>query len=181
MQSYSPSLLAKVKKHLQGGGIIAYPTEFCSGFGCDPFNYTALQRIIRLKGRAKNKGLIVIAGRLPQLSKLMITQPPELAEYWPGFYSLILPVSPRAPSNLTGGKASIALRVSCHPLVQQLCYSLNMPLVSTSANKSGFKPLKSYRECQRQFGNQVLVLPGHTSFSRHPSRIIDWESKTVLR
>jgi L-threonylcarbamoyladenylate synthase len=56
-----------------------------------------------------------------------------------------------------------------------------MPLVSTSANCSKIRPAKTYRECLRMFGDEVLVLPGLTSFAKRPSTVIDLETKRILR
>jgi len=185
MYRYSSELLLKVKNHIKNGGIIAYPTESCYGFGCDPFNYTAINKIINLKGRSKTKGLIVIAGSQKHLSGLIMPlsekDKNEIKNYWPGPFSLILPVTKKVPQNLIGKHRKIAVRVTRHQLVQQLCNSLNMPLVSTSANKSGCRSIKTYRECIRQFGKDVMVLPGNTNFAKKPSTIIDWETKRQLR
>jgi L-threonylcarbamoyladenylate synthase len=185
MYVYSTVLLNKVKQHLKAGGVIAYPTESCYGLGCDPFNYSAINKIIRLKGRSKSKGLIIIAGLRSQLHgvipKLSAADELELKKYWPGFYSLILPANNKVLPNLVGKHQKIAVRVTQHYLVQQLCLALNMPLVSTSANKSGFRSIKSYQECERQFGRQVMVLPGRIGFAKRPSTIIDWQSGNILR
>lgn len=185
MNFYSTKLLQKVKAHLKNGGLIAYPTESCYGLGCDPFNYTAINKLIKTKGRSKTKGLIVIAGSTSQLHKLIQpltnNQQEQLIQYWPGFYSLVLRVTTKVPRNLIGSHSKVAVRVSTHPHVKQLCHSLSSPLVSTSANKSGHNSIKSYRECQRQFGKKVLVLPGNVGNAKKPSTIIDWESQKVLR
>lgn len=187
MKFYSSKLLAKVRAHIRNGGLIAYPTESCYGIGCDPFNRKAIDRVIQLKGRNRAKGLIVIAGSNKQLTRILSKEVlselenSEFNNYWPGPYSLILPVSSKVPNNLTGKYSKIAVRVTRHKLVQQLSRSLNSPLVSTSANKSGFKSIRTYRECKRQFGKKVMVLPGITSFSKKPSTIIDWETKMILR
>jgi L-threonylcarbamoyladenylate synthase len=185
MRYYSPAKLRQIKRHLRNGGVIAYPTESCYGFGCDPFNYSAINKIIRLKGRNKAKGMIVIAGGVAQLQKVIkplnSTEKPQLTQYWPGFYSIILPVSRQIPRNLIGSHRKIAVRVTRHKLVKQLTCALHMPLVSTSANKSGHQSIKTYRECVRQFGKRVMVLSGATNFAKKPSTIIDWESKKTLR
>lgn len=185
MNVYSAKLLQKVQAHLRKGGVIAYPTESCYGLGCDPFNYAAINKLIKIKGRSKTKGLIVIASATKQLHKLIQPiagdQQHELAKYWPGFYSLILRVTAKVPRNLIGSHSKVAVRVSLHRQVKQLCDSLNAPLVSTSANKSGHYSIKSYRECQRQFGKKVLVLPGKIGNAKKPSTIIDWESQKILR
>lgn len=185
MRYYSPAKIREIKRHLRNGGVIAYPTESCYGFGCDPFNYSAINKIIQLKGRNKAKGMIVIVGSVNQLqnviSPLHENDKSQLTQYWPGFYSIILPVSRQIPRNLIGAHRKIAVRVTRHKLVKQLTNALNMPLVSTSANKSGHQSIKTYRECVRQFGKQVMVLAGTTNFAKKPSTILDWESKKILR
>lgn len=185
MKFYSTKLLQKVQAHLHKGGVIAYPTESCYGLGCDPFNYAAINKLIKIKGRSKTKGLIAIASSTNQLHKLIqpITsdQQYQLAKYWPGFYSLTLRVTAKVPRNLIGSHSKVAVRVSLHRQVKQLCDSLNTPLVSTSANKSGHHSIRNYRECQRQFGGKVLVLPGEIGKAKTPSTIIDWESQRILR
>jgi L-threonylcarbamoyladenylate synthase len=185
MYPYSTNLLSRVKEHLNQGGVIAYPTESCYGLGCDPFNPQAIAQILRIKGRSKAKGLIVIASRFSQLRQLI--QPltsdeiQQLHSYWPGPYSFILPVTAKVPPILIGRHRKVAVRVTKNRYVGQLCNYLNMPLVSTSANRAGFRAVKSYRECYRQFGQEVLVLPGHTDFAKRPSTVIDWPSGKILR
>lgn len=185
MRYYSPAKLRQIKHHLQNGGVIAYPTESCYGFGCDPFNFVAINKIIKLKGRNKAKGMIVIAASVNQLQKVIAplneADKTELTRYWPGFYSIVLPVAQQIPRNLIGTHRKIAVRVTRHKLVKQLTSSLNMPLVSTSANKSGHRSVKTHRECIRQFGKRVMVLSGTTNFARSPSTILDWESKKIFR
>ena len=60
--------LATATRTLLKSGVVAYPTEYCYGLGCDPMNRDAVQRILRLKKRALSQGLIVIATDLRQLS-----------------------------------------------------------------------------------------------------------------
>ncbi len=185
MYRYPSQLLKRVKRHIASGGIIAYPTESCFGLGCDPFNYKAVAKVIKLKGRSKAKGLIAIAGKEKQLGKLILPlnkeAKQELSQYWPGPFSIILPVTSKVPQNLIGKHEKIAVRVTRHKMVGQLCNYLNMPLVSTSANKSGCRSIRNYRDCKRIFGQSVFVLPGITNFAKRPSTIIDWQTKQVLR
>ncbi|MCC2625770.1 MAG: threonylcarbamoyl-AMP synthase [Burkholderiales bacterium] len=185
MQSYNSSLLGKIRRHIKNGGVIAYPTESCYGFGCDPFNYKAIKQILKIKRRDKAKGLIIIAASVDQLNQLIApisaNDKNKLKEYWPGFYSLLMPTTDKTLSILGGKHKTLAVRVSKHDLVRQICSFINMPIVSTSANYSGHKSIKTYRECVKQFGKKVLVLPGNTNFAKKPSTIIDWKTGKTLR
>ena len=52
---------------LQGEGVIAYATEAVFGLGCDPDSEAAVQRLLAIKQRPVEKGLILIAADLAQL------------------------------------------------------------------------------------------------------------------
>ena len=46
---------------IHAGAVIAYPTEAVFGVGCDPDSETAVNRLLVLKQRPVEKGLILIA------------------------------------------------------------------------------------------------------------------------
>ncbi|WP_176466673.1 Sua5/YciO/YrdC/YwlC family protein, partial [Vibrio metoecus] len=76
----------------------------------------------------------------------------------------------------------VAVRVSNHPLVQQLCLAFGKPLTSTSANLSGQAACTTRQEVVAQLGNQIeTVLEGETSGRCGPSEIRDARSLQVLR
>jgi L-threonylcarbamoyladenylate synthase len=177
--------IAAIRAHLRAGGVIAYATESCFGLGCDPRNVRAIGKILCLKRRPWHKGLIVVASNLTQLRRLIrpltAEQTAFATQYWPGPYTFLLPRLPRAPRALGGRHAKLAVRISAHPDVRRLCAALDMALVSTSANRAGHKPIKTARECARQFGEQVWVLPGRIGGRKRPSTIMDIETKKILR
>jgi L-threonylcarbamoyladenylate synthase len=184
-RALSSALLRKLRAHLRQGGVVAYATESCFGLGCDPRNYRAVRKILKLKGRPQNKGLILIGADFRQLAPFVapLTQQEigSLANYWPGPTTLLLPAARRAPKWLTGGHASIALRVTAHPDAAWLCKQLGMALVSTSANRAGNKPYKTHAACRKAFGASVLVLPGRIGKRKRPSTIMDFKSGRILR
>jgi L-threonylcarbamoyladenylate synthase len=174
-----------LRTYLKHGGLIAYPTESCFGLGCDPRNRAAVKRLLRLKRRPQAKGLILIASDLrqlkPYIAPLTPAQRQQVEATWPGPHTWLVPVTPRCPVWLTGRHRSIAVRVTAHPPAARLCHEINMALVSTSANRSGSKPAKTWRECRRLFGAQVRVLPGRIGKRRKPSTIQDLASGRIIR
>ncbi len=171
--------------YLKRGGVIAYPTESCYGLGCDPRNPGALKRLIRIKGRSAAKGLLLIADHFKRLQPFMrplsASKLSQVKRTWPGPVTWVVPASPACSAALTGGRATIAVRVTAHPSAARLCRLLGMALVSTSANKSGKKPAKTAAECRRIFGSQVRVIDGRIGQRRRPSTLIDLATGTVLR
>jgi L-threonylcarbamoyladenylate synthase len=176
---------AGLRAYLRRGGLIAYPTESCYGLGCDPRNLRALQRLVRLKGRSAAKGLLLIADHFKRLQPfvrpLSATDLARLRRSWPGPVTWVVPASATCPPLLTGGRPTIAVRVTAHAGAARLCRSLGMALVSTSANKSGRKPAKTAAECRRIFGARVRVIAGRIGQRRRPSTLIDLATGTLLR
>lgn len=174
-----------LRAYLRRGGLIAYPTESCYGLGCDPRNPHALKRLIRLKGRSAAKGLLLIAHHFKQfkpfIRPLSAADRMKMQRSWPGPVTWVVPASPACSPLLTGGRATIALRVTAHPLAARLCRELGMALVSTSANTSGKKPAQTAAQCRRIFGAQVRVIAGRIGQRRRPSTLIDLATGTTLR
>ncbi len=176
-------LLERIRRHLNSGGIIAYPTESCYGLGCDPKNYRAIRLLLGIKQRSESRGLILVAGDMRQLQRYIGNPPPqeELARFWPGPYTLLLDASRRTPPWIRGRHDKVALRLTAHPDTSRLCRMLGMALVSTSANLSGMKPAGNFRDCTARFGKDVLVVPGRTGKRKTPSTIVDFESGRIFR
>ncbi len=182
---YSSALIRKVRAHLRGAGIIAYATESCYGLGCDPCNARAVRRLLQLKSRSQSKGLILIADRFSRLRRYVLPptaeQSVQLDQTWPGPHTWLMPVSRHAPRWLRGRHESIAVRVTAHPAAARLCRTLGKALISTSANRAGLKPLKTYAACAKAFGQSVLVLPGRIGGRKTPSTIQHLLTGKIIR
>lgn len=170
---------------MKQGGVIAYATESCFGLGCDPRNARAVRRILRLKRRPQSKGLILIAGKINQIKQyiapLDAAQNEALMREWPGPTTFLLPTRLDTPRCLRGGHDKIAVRVTAHADAAALCNVLGMALVSTSANRSGKRPIKTYASCARAFGSSVMVLRGRIGKRKRPSTIKDLASGKIVR
>lgn len=171
---------------LHQGGIIAYPTEGVWGLGCDPDNERALAALIALKGRASEKGLILIAGDIVQLAEFLEgiddASRARLDATWPGPNTWLIPDNGRAKPLLRGEHPTLAVRVSDHPLVQSLCAAWGGPLVSTSANRAGEAPAMSALDVREAFGEVLgAVVDGPLGGRDRPSTIRDLVSNRVLR
>ena len=172
--------------HLKQGGVIAYPTEAVYGLGCDPFNEQAVQRLLKIKQRSIAKGLILIAADWQQVQALTLAIPEErmreIQASWPGPYTWVFPSSPQAPSWITGNFKTIAIRITDHPVAQQLCRQFGAPIVSTSANLSGEVPVKDAAALPNSLVEQLdFLLTAPTGSSTKPSLIRDALSGKILR
>lgn len=174
-----------ISNHLRRGGLIAYPTESCYGLGCDPRNRNAVLRLLRLKQRPQRKGLILIASRYRQVARYLQPLTPDeqskLQNDGAQAVTYLMPVKPSCPRWLRGAHDTLAVRLTAHPFARSLCDSVNSALVSTSANRSGQRPAKTWAECQRLFGKKVRVLPGRVGRRKKPSTIRAWGSDRIVR
>jgi L-threonylcarbamoyladenylate synthase len=183
----TPDLAAAITV-LRNGGVIAYPTEAVWGLGCDPFNETAVLRLLDLKQRPVDKGLILIAGSLAQLDGLLDWDALPAGRHdavlasWPGPNTWVIPATPRVPPTITGAHDSVAVRVSAHPQVVALCSAFGGPLVSTSANLAG-QPPAFHRDAldPALLARIDAIVEGETGGLTAPTAIRDARSGDTLR
>lgn len=173
-------------KALAAGNVIAYPTEAVWGLGCDPFNSHAVFKLLGLKRRRWQKGLILVAAEFSQfefiLHDLSDEDKAKLQASWPGPVTWLVPHRQRVPAFITGEHDTIALRVSDHPMVQALCCAFDGPIVSTSANPQGLGAARSRTKVHHYFHSQALIFaPGEIGAHSNPSSIVDLASGAILR
>ena len=79
MQIISSAKLVHAVRILEQGGVIAYPTEAVYGIGCLADRLESVARLLEIKHRPVNKGLILVASEFSQLEKYL--QPVEDAVF----------------------------------------------------------------------------------------------------
>ena len=169
---------------ISNGGIVAYPTEAVFGLGCDPADEAAVQRIIDLKQRGASAGLILIADQLSELDPWIMPTDAEQQRLLGNHdvITWIVTAKPGTPDWITGGRKTIAVRLTRHPVAAALCRSAGLAIVSTSANRHGHPPARSALAVRSMFGTGIdYVLPGQTGARRNPSEIRDARTGAVLR
>ncbi len=186
MNTPSAVQLVRAVRVLRQGLVLAYPTEGVWGLGCDPWNETAVQRLLDLKGRSASKGLILIAASVEQVRNLLRglnpTQLQPIMASWPGPVTWLVPSPPGIPLWITGGKPSLAVRVSAHTGVAALCRAFGGPIVSTSANPSGRQAARTELAVRRYFRERLDgLLPGELGGLQGPSEIRDALTGRIIR
>lgn len=179
------AVLDKAVTVLQHGGLIAYPTEAVYGIGCDPYQAPAVLRLSTLKERAR-KGYIILVADWAQIYALIDTQYdylwPTIQASWPGPWTWIFVANARAPAMVCAADGTIALRMSKHPTVVALLKHFGRPLISTSANYRGEKPLLHDYEVQKQLGADIdWVVSGSVGGALNPTTICDARTGKVIR
>lgn len=173
---------------LRTGAVIVYPTEAVWGLGCDPFSEPAVTHLLAIKERAPEKGLILIGSDLEQFDgivdwwELSDMQRNAVTAHWPGPYTWLVPATARVPAWISGVYDTVAIRVSAHPVVVELCRAYGGPIVSTSANRSGEPAAFRCEQLDPTVIAQAYgVCEGETSGLTAPSMIRDARSGATLR
>lgn len=178
--------IANAARRVRAGGVIAYPTEAVYGLGCDPDDGAAVLRLLDIKQRSLDKGLILIAAQFsalqPYLAPINKAQLGKLQQVWPGPVTWVLPAHPMVPFWLRGTHTSVAVRVTAHPIAAALCAACGGVLVSTSANISNRLPARTALAVRRRFGTCLdYIVNGPLGGLDKPTPIYDAVSGRVLR
>lgn len=172
---------------LRQGKIIAYPTESVYGLGCDPFNEASVTKLLQLKGRSWEKGLILISPHFFHFENLILPVEDELLNKvwatWPGAVTWLFPATEQAPKWITGIHKSIAIRVTNHPIATKISSTFGKPIVSTSANREGEIPIRDAVTIKKNFPHGIdIIVDGQTGGRMNPSEIRDViTGKTIRR
>jgi L-threonylcarbamoyladenylate synthase len=182
----TPWQLRQAVHVLRSGGLIAYPTEAVYGLGCDPLDAEAVLRLLQLKRRPWQKGVILIAAEQAQLEPYLLpldeTLRARIEPSWPGPDTWLLPARPETPWWLCGEHETLAVRVTAHPVAAALCRAFGGPLVSTSANRAGQAPARSPLAVRTVFGDEVdLIIHAPLGGAERPTRIRDGRSGEIVR
>ena len=178
----------RAARHLRAGGLVAHATEGVWGLACNPFDGSAVARLLMVKNRNPGKGLIVIGAAAscfePELAALSAGHRARIESSWPGAVSWLVP-NRRFPWWISGTGSShenlVAIRVPGHAQSRAICAAFGGPLVSTSANPSGRPATANELHVRRWFQFSVdYVVPGHTAARNRPSELRTLDG-TVLR
>lgn len=126
---------------LRRGGIIGFPTETVYGLAADADNADAVRRVFAAKGRPADHPLIVHVAGADDLSAWCDRPSDEAVRLatlcWPGPVTIVVEAARRVIPEVTGGRATVALRAPAHPLAQELLGAFGGGLAAPSANRFG--------------------------------------------
>jgi len=126
---------------LNKGGLILYPTDTVWGLGCDATDAEAVSKIYALKKRQDGKSMIVLLADENDILKY-VTQPyPKIFDYIKGVHkptTFIYEGGINLAVNMIQDDGTVGIRITKDPFCKQLIKRFGKPLVSTSANISGY-------------------------------------------
>ena len=172
------AVFANARTVLLAGGVIAFPTDTFYGLGVDPFNREAVNRVFELKGREKNKPLILLISSRAQLETMVKEITPAhsalIHKFWPGPLTLLFKPGSVISENVSAGSNRIGIRQPGNTMTRNLISALGQPITAPSANLAGESPPITAKQVQQSFGNRVdLIIDGGTCQGGKPSTVVD--------
>lgn len=169
-------------QQLKKEGVISHPTDTIQGLACLPKHESAIEKIIQLKRRSHAKGLILLSSNIEyfydfvadvnQLNSIKVETEPT---------TYLVKAKAGVSKFLTGNFDTIAIRLTDHVLISQLCQLSQSALVSTSANTSGQKTANTQLDLVKFFAQDLDFIIRPRLYNGQASRIIDLETGQRLR
>ena len=173
-----PNLYHDAIASLKTGGVILYPSDTIWGLGCDVRNDASIEKLLQIKQRPAEKGLIVLISKIEQLSEY-VEEVPEIAwdlvEFAEDPLTIIYPKGKNVSTHLLGTDGSIAIRLVKDEFCKGLIYRYQRGIVSTSANISGDPSPKDFEGISDKIKEQVdyiLKNPKPVKGNMKPSKIV---------
>jgi L-threonylcarbamoyladenylate synthase len=183
LPSTDPLALHLALETLQGGGLVAFPTDTVYGLGALVQIPESIQALYTVKGREAAKAIPLLLSSPEEMRRVTLTVSPMarcLAEkFWPGPLTLVLPKHPSLPAELSS-QATIGVRMPDHPVALALL-RVTGPLAVTSANRSGEASAVTAQEVVEQLGGRIgLVLDGGQTPGGVSSTVVDCSGETPI-
>jgi L-threonylcarbamoyladenylate synthase len=162
---------------LRSGKLVVMPTDTVYGLAADAFDPAAVRRLLRTKGRGRDKPPPVLVAAQTTLDALA-TKVPTLARdlveaLWPGPLTLVCRQQSSLTWDLGDTRATVAVRMPDHDIALELLRRTG-PLAVSSANRTAKPAPSTVDEAEEMLGAAVQVyLDGGPTDGGVPSTIVD--------
>ncbi|MEY4052303.1 MAG: threonylcarbamoyl-AMP synthase [Chitinophagia bacterium] len=166
---------------LQNGGLILYPTDTVWGIGCDATNEEAVAKIFTLKKRVDTKAMIILLGDESMLTNYVTDNNVQIFDYIKGIHkptTVIYQNAKNLASNLLAADGSVAIRITKDTFCKDLIKLLGKPIVSTSANISGYPTPLCFADISLDIKEGVEYVAKYRQEETNmqmPSSIVKWD------
>lgn len=160
--------VAKAGGLLRRGEVVALPTETVYGLAADALSADAVAKIFQAKERPRFDPLIVHLPGLEWLDRIAAIDSGSRAfverlieRFWPGPLTFVLPRQEIVPDIVTAGLATVAVRISAHPILAEIIGAFGSPLAAPSANRFGrISPTTAQHVLDELDGRIQLIVDG---------------------
>jgi tRNA threonylcarbamoyl adenosine modification protein (Sua5/YciO/YrdC/YwlC family) len=177
-QNPQARLVREVAGLMNGGGIVAYPTDSSYAFGWAMGDKPSQERIRRLKNLDKHHHFTLVCAGLSELATYarVDNQAYRLIKgLTPGPYTFILPATRQVPNRLQHPKRkSIGIRVPDHAIALAILAELPEPLMSTTLQLPGQEhPMNDPWEIRELLEHDLVAIVDGGPCARESTTVID--------
>jgi len=170
--------IEEVAEILEKGGVVIFPTDTVYGIGAGIDKSKSLEEIYKIKGRKKEKPLILFIPYKKDLKKFVSRVPFRarkiIRELWPGAITLVFQASEEVKPPVRDERGTVGIRIPAHPLPLAILRAANFPLATTSANMAGESSARAIAEIpHRVISKADLVVDGGQVPIGKPSTVLD--------
>ena len=156
--------------------VFIYPTDTIYGIGCNALDSKLVKRIRRIKKRDKKPFSVIAPSKKWIIENWVVDK--KLLKKLPGKYTLIFKLKKKAVvKEVNMGLDSLGVRIPKH-WISNVVKKLGFPVVTTSVNITGKKPMTKLEEFKKLKVDLILyegVKKGKAS------TVIDARSSKILR
>lgn len=184
MQDFNEDL-EQCLKVLHAGGTILYPTDTIWGLGCDATNSAAVRKLINLKGKPEQKGLIVLLPNERDVLQYVANPDMEVFDYLATTdrpTTVIYEHGIGVADEVLNADGSIAIRLVTEDFCRHLLKRFKKPIVSTSANLHGQPSPQHFSEVSAAVLEKVDYTVRYRQHDDTPaasSSIIKWKNGKI--
>lgn len=166
--------------------ILAFPTETVYGLACNADSVEAFNNLCKTKNRPVDKPFTIMVSSKDEIKRYVdLTKPMEklIDTFMPGEITIIFPAKKDLPYHLTLGMKTVGIRIPNLKEIPDLIQRFNHPLLVSSCNISGNKPLLNTEEVYKEFNQKIKGIVKGVCSSFIPSTIvlIDGDNLKLIR
>lgn len=183
-----PRLLKQAAQILEGGGVVALPTDSSYALACHLDDKAAVDALRRIRGVDDRHHLTLLCRDLSELASYARVDNRQyrlLKLATPGPYTFILEATKEVPRRVSHpSRRTIGLRVPEHAVAQALLELHGAPLLATTLIPPGEdEPLNDAEEIRERYEKLVQAVVDAGACPREPTTVVDLtgEEPVVLR
>ena len=158
-------VINQAAKAIQGGKLVAFPTETVYGLGGNALDEAAVIKIFEAKERPHFDPLIIHLASFSECPRYVKEVPDVFyhiaEEYCPGPITFLLRKKAIISDLVTSGSDFVAVRIPDHAMTLALLRQLDFPLAAPSANPFGYISPTTAQHVEDQLGDKInYILDG---------------------
>ncbi|MFW5838756.1 MAG: L-threonylcarbamoyladenylate synthase [Bacillota bacterium] len=157
-----PSAQTDIKKTLQQGKNVVFPTETVYGIGANALSKEGIENIYKIKGRPSDNPLIMHLANADDLDKYVYVNQPYIKKlihaFWPGPLTMVFEKKTSVPDYFTGGLKTVGVRIPGSAIARKIIEIADVPICAPSANISGRPSSTLFKHVIEDFNQKADIL-----------------------